>query len=492
MNFPILSSLILLPIIGSFFIIFIKSSNKDNQSIKLIALFTSFSNFLLSLYLWYQFDNSIYEFQFIENKKWLIGLINYKVGVDGISILFILLTTFIIPLCVISVNHTIKHRNKEFLIAILLMESLMIGVFCSLDLVIFYLFFEGGLIPMFLIIGIWGGQRRVYSAFKFFLYTLLGSVLMLIAIISIYWITGTTDFVEIYNQGIDFKYQKLLWLAFFSSFAVKTPMWPVHTWLPDAHVEAPTAGSVILAAILLKMAGYGFIRFSLGLFPLASEIFTPLIYALSVIAIIFTSLIALMQEDMKKLIAYSSVAHMGFVTLGIFTIQQQGLEGSIIQMISHGLVSAALFLCVGVIYDRMHTRQISFYGGLVNKMPAYATVFMFFMLASVGLPGTSGFVGELLVILGAFKVSTFIAIGASLGIILSAVYMLYLYKRIIFGVITNEKVKDILDLDLREKIILIPLLLTVFLIGIFPNIFLDPMRQSIEIIITNYEIANGK
>ena len=311
MNFPILSSLILLPIIGSFFIIFIKSSNKDNQSIKLIALFTSFSNFLLSLYLWYQFDNSIYEFQFIENKKWLIGLINYKVGVDGISILFILLTTFIIPLCIISVNHTIKHRNKEFLIAILLMESLMIGVFCSLDLVIFYLFFEGGLIPMFLIIGIWGGQRRVYSAFKFFLYTLLGSVLMLIAIISIYWITGTTDFVEIYNQGINFKYQKLLWLAFFSSFAVKTPMWPVHTWLPDAHVEAPTAGSVILAAILLKMAGYGFIRFSLGLFPNASEYFVPLVFFLSLVAIIYPSLVALMQEDMKNLIAYSSVAHMG-------------------------------------------------------------------------------------------------------------------------------------------------------------------------------------
>ena len=403
MNFPILSSLILLPIIGSFFIIFIKSSNKDNRSIKLIALFTSFANFLLSLYLWYQFDNSIYQFQFVENKKWLIGLINYKVGVDGISILFILLTTFIIPLCIISVNHTIKHRNKEFLIAILLMESLMIGVFCSLDLVIFYLFFEGGLIPMFLIIGIWGGPKRVYSAFKFFLYTLLGSVLMLIAIISIYWITGTTDFVEIYNQGINSKYQKLLWLAFFSSFAVKTPMWPVHTWLPDAHVEAPTAGSVILAAILLKMAGYGFIRFSLGLFPNASEYFVPLVFFLSLVAIIYTSLVALMQEDMKKLIAYSSVAHMGFVTLGIFTFTQQGIEGSIYHMISHGLISAALFFCVGVLYDRMHTRLIKQYGGIVSIMPKYAIVFMIFTLGAVGLPGTTGFVGEFLILIGVFK-----------------------------------------------------------------------------------------
>ena len=361
MNFPILSSLILLPTIGSLFLFFSKDKPNNNQTIKYVALFTSIVNFLISIYLWYQFDPTTSDFQFVEDRQWIKGFINYKVGIDGISILFIVLTTFITPLCILSVNNTVKNRLRDFLIAILIMESFMIGVFCALDLVIFYLFFEAGLIPMFLIIGIWGGPRRVYSAFKFFLYTLLGSVLMLVAIISIYWINGTTDVVKLYELGIDTKYQNLLWLAFFSSFAVKTPMWPVHTWLPDAHVEAPTAGSVLLAAILLKMAGYGFIRFSLGLFPEASETFTPLIYTLSVIAIIFTSLIALMQEDMKKLIAYSSVAHMGFVTLGIFTIQQQGIEGSIIQMISHGLVSAALFLCVGVVYDRMHSRLISTY-----------------------------------------------------------------------------------------------------------------------------------
>ena len=481
MNFPILSSLILLPIIGSFFIIFIKSSNKDNRSIKLIALFTSFANFLLSLYLWYQFDNSIYQFQFVENKKWLIGLINYKVGVDGISILFILLTTFIIPLCIISVNHTIKHRNKEFLIAILLMESLMIGVFCSLDLVIFYLFFEGGLIPMFLIIGIWGGQRRVYSAFKFFLYTLLGSVLMLIAIISIYWITGTTDFVEIYNQGIDFKYQKLLWLAFFSSFAVKTPMWPVHTWLPDAHVEAPTAGSVILAAILLKMAGYGFIRFSLGLFPNASEYFVPLVFFLSLVAIIYTSLVALMQEDMKKLIAYSSVAHMGFVTLGIFTFTQQGIEGSIYQMISHGLISAALFFCVGVLYDRMHTRLIKQYGGIVSIMPKYAIVFMIFTLGAVGLPGTTGFVGEFLILIGVFKKNFLVAVIASLGIILAAAYMLWLYKRVVFGEIQNEDLKKMIDLNYSEIAILWALAIPTIFFGFYP----DPLINAVEVSVNN-------
>ena len=359
MNFPILSSLILLPTIGALFIFFVRSSNSQYQSSKYVALFITLANFFLSLYLWIVFDKSIVDFQFVEEREWISGFVNYKVGVDGISILFILLTTFITPICVITVNATIKNRLKDFLIAILILETFMIGVFCSLDLVVFYLFFEAGLIPMFLIIGIWGGERRVYSAFKFFLYTLLGSVLMLVAIISIYWITGTTDVIKLYELGIDAKYQNLLWLAFFSSFAVKTPMWPVHTWLPDAHVEAPTAGSVLLAAILLKMAGYGFIRFSLGLFPDASLYFVPLVYTLSLIAIIYTSLVALMQEDMKKLIAYSSVAHMGFVTLGIFTMTQQGIEGSIFQMISHGLVSAALFLCVGVVYDRLHTRLIN-------------------------------------------------------------------------------------------------------------------------------------
>ncbi len=486
MNFPILSSMILLPIIGSFFILFIKSTNKDNPSIKLLALFTSFANFLLSLYLWYQFDNSIHQFQFIENKKWLIGLINYKVGIDGISMLFIVLTTLIIPLCVISVNHSIRHRNKEFLIAILILESLMIGVFCSLDLVIFYLFFEGGLIPMFLIIGIWGGQRRVYSAFKFFLYTLLGSVLMLIAIISIYWITGTTDFVEIYNQGIDIKYQKLLWLAFFSSFAVKTPMWPVHTWLPDAHVEAPTAGSVILAAILLKMAGYGFIRFSLGLFPNASEYFVPLVFFLSLVAIIYTSLVALMQEDMKKLIAYSSVAHMGFVTLGIFSFTQQGIEGSIYQMISHGLISAALFFCVGVLYDRMHTRLINKYGGIISIMPRYAVVFMIFTLGAVGLPGTTGFVGEFLILIGVFKKNFLVAIVASLGVILAAAYMLWLYKRVVFGEIHNNDLKKIIDLNYTEIIILWSLAIPTIFFGFYPDPLINTMEVSVNNLIDVY------
>ena len=409
------------------------------------------------------------------------GLINYKVGIDGISILFVVLTAFITPLCVISVISTIKYRLKDFLIAILIMESLMIGVFCSLDLVVFYLFFEGGLIPMFLIIGIWGGERRVYSAFKFFLYTLLGSVLMLVAIISIYWIAGTTDVQELYKIGIDQKYQNLLWLAFFSSFAVKTPMWPVHTWLPDAHVEAPTAGSVLLAAILLKMAGYGFIRFSIGLFPVASEYFVPLVYVLSIIAIIYTSLVALMQDDMKKLIAYSSVAHMGFVTLGIFTMTQQGIEGSIIQMISHGLISAALFLCVGVIYDRRHTRQIKDYGGLVSVMPKYAILFMIFTLGAVGLPGTTGFVGEFLILLGAFKKSFIVAIFASIGVILSAAYMLWLYRRVVFGKIVNADLKNIVDLNKSEKIILWTLAIPSIFYGFYP----EPIFNTICLLYTS-------
>ena len=481
MNFPILSSLIFLPSIGAFFILFIKSTTTNSPSIKLVALFISLANFLLSLYLWYLFDSSTHEFQFVENRKWLTGLINYRVGIDGISILFILLTALIIPLCIISINHTIKYRLKEFLIAVLLMESLMIGVFCSLDLVIFYLFFEGGLIPMFLIIGIWGGERRVYSAFKFFLYTLLGSVLMLIAIISIYWITGTTDFVEIYKQGIDLKYQNLLWLAFFSSFAVKTPMWPVHTWLPDAHVEAPTAGSVVLAAILLKMAGYGFIRFSLGLFPNASEFFVPLVFLLSLVAIVYTSLVALMQEDMKKLIAYSSVAHMGFVTLGIFTFTQQGVEGSIFQMISHGLVSAALFLCVGVVYDRMHTRQISRYGGIVSIVPRYAVVFMIFTLAALGLPGTSGFIGEFLILMGTFKKNFLVAVIASLGVILAAAYMLWLYRRVIFGKLVNDELKKMVDLNLSEIIILWSLAIPIIFFGFYP----EPLLNTVEVSVNN-------
>jgi len=484
MNFPILSSLILLPTIGALFLLF--SKGKDSNTVKYVGLFTSFVNFLIAIYLWYLFDSSISSFQFVEDREWLKGFINYKIGIDGISILFIILTTLITPLCIISVNNTIKNKLRDFLIAILVMESLMIGVFCSLDLVVFYLFFEAGLIPMFLIIGIWGGPRRVYSAFKFFLYTLLGSVLMLVAIISIYWISGTTDIVQLYELGIDPKYQNLLWLAFFSSFAVKTPMWPFHTWLPDAHVEAPTAGSVLLAAIILKMAGYGFIRFSLGLFPLASELFTPLVYSLSLIAIVYASLVALMQEDMKKLIAYSSVAHMGFVTLGIFTITQQGIEGSIIQMISHGLVSAALFLCVGVVYDRMHSRLIKNYGGLVSVMPKYSVLFMLFTLAALGLPGTSGFIGEFLILMGAFKSNFLVAVIASLGVIFGAVYMLWLYRRVVFGNLTNKDLLKMPDLNNSEKFILWSLAIPVLFFGFYPEPLVNTIEVSVKELIEMY------
>ena len=482
MNFPILSSLILLPLVGSLFVLFIKdNTSKNYQNSKYVALFVSFANFLISIYLWYLFDNSTSEFQFIENKQWLKGFVNYTIGIDGISILFILLTTLITPLCIISIINSINFRVKEFLIAILVMESLMIGVFCSLDLIIFYLFFEGGLIPMFLIIGIWGGERRVYSAFKFFLFTLLGSILMLIAIITIYWTAGTTDVIQLYELGIDIKYQNLLWLAFFSSFAVKTPMWPVHTWLPDAHVEAPTAGSVVLAAILLKLAGYAFIRFSLGLFPIASDFFTPLIYFLSLIAIVFISLVALMQDDMKKLIAYSSVAHMGFVTLGIFTLTQQGIEGSIIQMISHGFVSAALFVCVGVLYDRSHSRMISTYGGVVSIMPKFSIVFMVFTLAAIGLPGTSGFIGEFLILVGAFQKSFLVAAIASLGVILAAAYMLWLYKRVVFGNLINKKLLKMPDLNKSEIFILWSLVIPTVFFGFYP----EPLINTVEVSVNN-------
>ncbi len=487
MNFPILSLLIILPTIGAIFLFFSKNRiNENHQTHKHVALFTSLVNFFISIYLWYIFDLTTSEFQFVEDKKWLKGFVNYKIGIDGISILFIILTTFITPICVISVNNTIKNKLKEFLIAILILESLMIGVFCSLDLFIFYLFFEGGLIPMFLIIGIWGGSRRVYSAFKFFLYTLLGSVLMLVAIISIYWITGTTDVTELYEIGISSKYQNLLWLAFFSSFAVKTPMWPVHTWLPDAHVEAPTAGSVILAAILLKMAGYGFIRFSIGLFPIASELFTPFIYLLSLIAIIYTSFVALMQEDMKKLIAYSSVAHMGFVTLGIFTNTQQGLEGSIFQMISHGLVSAALFLSVGVLYERTHSRLIKNYGGIVSIMPKFAVIFMIFTLGGVGLPGTSGFIGEFLILMGAFQDSFLVATIASIGVILGAAYMLWMYRRVVFGKLINQELIQIRDLNTTEILILSTLALLIIFFGFYPQLLINTTEVSLRDLLIMY------
>ena len=489
MNFPILSSITFLPLIGAFFIFLTRSEkNQSDKNSIYLSLFTSFTNFFLALFLWYSFDPTTYDFQFVEETTWISGFIKFKFGIDGISILFILLTAFITPICIISCINSIKSRLKEFLIAILVLETFMIGVFCSLDLVIFYLFFEGGLIPMFLIIGIWGGARKVYSAFKFFLFTLLGSVLMLVAIIAIYWITGTTDVVDIYEIKIPKEFQYLLWLAFFSSFAVKLPMWPVHTWLPDAHVEAPTAGSVILAAILLKMGGYGFLRFSLGMFPLASEYFVPLIFALSVIAIIYTSLVALMQDDMKKLIAYSSVAHMGFVTMGIFTFNKQGIEGSMIQMLSHGLISAALFLCVGVLYDRTHSRLIKSYGGLVHVLPKYSFVFMIFALGTLGLPGTSGFVGEFLVLVGTFKVNYLVAIIGSLGVILSAAYMLWLYKRVIFGKLEKVELKKIKDINLSESGILFVLAALVIFFGFYPDPFLETMRVSVDNLIDNYNL----
>jgi len=485
MNFPILSTIIFLPLLGSIFIFLFKSNN--NQSAIYVSIFTSIANLFLTIFLWFLFDKSSAEFQFTEEANWISGLIKFKLGVDGISILFIVLTAFIIPICIISCINSVKERVKEFLIAILILETFMIGVFCSLDLVIFYLFFEAGLIPMFLIIGIWGGPKRVYSAFKFFLYTLLGSVLMLVAIITIYWITGTTDITEIFEIKIPKEYQNILWLAFFSSFAVKMPMWPVHTWLPDAHVEAPTAGSVILAAILLKMAGYGFLRFSIPMFPVASEFFTPLIYSLSVIAIIYTSLVALMQEDMKKLIAYSSVAHMGFVTLGIFTITKQGIEGSIFQMISHGLISAALFLCVGVVYDRLHSRMISTYGGLVNYMPKFSFIFIIFILGGLGLPGTSGFIGEFLVLVGAFQKNYLVGILASIGVVLGAAYMLWLAKRVIFGETKNQEIKLLKDLNLSESLMLGLLATVIIFFGFFPTPLLDTINISVDNLIQNYQ-----
>ena len=487
MNFPILSLITFLPIIGAFFIFIFSSDKAESKNSIYVSLFTSFVNLFLAIFLWYSFDKSTSEFQFIEQASWINGFIKFKFGIDGISILFIVLTAFITPICIISCINSIKQRLKEFLIAILVLESFMIGVFCSLDLVVFYLFFEAGLIPMFLIIGIWGGPRRVYAAFKFFLYTLLGSVLMLVAIISIYWITGTTDVNEIYQIKIPEEFQYLLWLAFFSSFAVKMPMWPVHTWLPDAHVEAPTAGSVILAAILLKMAGYGFLRFSVGMFPVASDYFIPFVYTLSIIAIIYTSLVALMQEDMKKLIAYSSVAHMGFVTLGIFTFTTQGIEGSIFQMISHGVISAALFLCVGVLYDRVHSRLINSYGGVVNILPKYSMLFAVFMLGALGLPGTSGFVGEILVLLGAFQKNYLVAILASIGIILGAGYMLWLYKRVIFGKLEKKELLDLKDLNYSEFSILFVLAVLTIIFGFYPNLILDTIHVSVDQLINNYQ-----
>jgi NADH-quinone oxidoreductase subunit M len=482
----ILSVTTFLPLVGALLIATLNADAVRNA--RWIALWTTLVTFFVSLLIWWNFDATSSGFQFVEEYAWL-GPLKYKMGVDGISMLFVILTTFLMPICILASWESIQIRVKEYMIAFLVLETLMLGVFCALDLVLFYLFFEGGLIPMFLIIGVWGGKRRVYASFKFFLYTLLGSVLMLLAMMAMYWQAGTTDVPTLLTTKFPPDMQWWLWLAFFASFAVKMPMWPVHTWLPDAHVEAPTAGSVILAAILLKMGGYGFLRFSLPMFPIASAQLAPFVFTLSIVAIIYTSLVALVQEDIKKLIAYSSVAHMGYVTMGIFTASQQGLDGAIFQMLSHGIVSAALFLCVGVVYDRTHTREIAAYGGLVERMPKYAVAFMVFTMANVGLPGTSGFVGEFLTLLSAFKVNTWVAILATSGVILSAAYALYLYRRVIFGVLEKASLKSLLDLSPREVVILAPLVLLTIFYGIYPAPVLDVTATSVKNLVQNYQAA---
>jgi NADH-quinone oxidoreductase subunit M len=490
-GWPILSLTTFLPLVGAAFILLIRGEpDVVARNARNVALWTSLITFVLSLFIWLNFDNTTAAFQMVERADWIPAFkINYHMGVDGISVLFVLLSTFLTPLCILASWESVKVRVKEYMIAFLVLETLMVGMFCALDFMLFYVFFEGVLIPMFLIIGVWGGARRVYAAFKFFLYTLLGSVLMLLAILAMYFVAGTTDLPTLMQTQFPRGMQIWLWLALFASFAVKVPMWPVHTWLPDAHVEAPTAGSVILAGVLLKMGGYGFLRFSIPILPEASEYFTPLIYTLSVVAIIYTSLVALAQEDMKKLIAYSSIAHMGFVTIGMFSLNQQGVEGSVFQMLSHGIVSGALFLCVGVVYDRLHTREIARYGGLVQNMPRYAVVFMLMMLASVGLPGTSGFVGEFLILIGAFQDNTWVALLATTGIILGAAYMLWLYRRVVFGKITRDDVKGMMDLSPRELAIFAPLVLVVLWMGIYPSSFLNVISVSVEALIQNYQTA---
>ncbi|MEP3475865.1 MAG: NADH-quinone oxidoreductase subunit M [Hyphomicrobiales bacterium] len=489
-DWPILSAVTFLPLIGAAFIFLIRGETEGaQQNARYVALWTTVITFLISLLIWVDFNNATADFQFVERHDWLGGAFNYYMGVDGISMLFVILTTFLMPICIIASWDSIQNRVREYMIAFLILETLVIGVFCALDLVLFYVFFEGGLIPMFLIIGVWGGKRRVYASFKFFLYTLAGSVLMLIAIMAMYWQAGTTEIPKLLAHDFPAEMQTWLWIAFFASFAVKMPMWPVHTWLPDAHVEAPTAGSVILAGILLKLGGYGFLRFSIPMFPIASADFAPIVFWMSAIAIVYTSLVALAQEDIKKLIAYSSVAHMGFVTMGIFTGTAQGVEGGIFQMLSHGLVSAALFLCVGVVYDRMHTREIAAYGGLVNNMPIFAFTFMVFTMANVGLPGTSGFVGEFLTLIGMFKVNSWVAFVATSGVILSAGYALWLYRRVVFGELEKPNLKTIKDMNRREMSYLIPLILLTILFGVYPKPILDVMSVSVDKLITDYNQA---
>jgi NADH-quinone oxidoreductase subunit M len=490
-SWPILSVVTFLPLAGALFISMLREDEAGARNARWVALWTTLITFAISLILVWRFDPTSADFQFVERRPWLAGTITYAMGVDGISLPFVILTTALLPISILASWQSIQRRVREYMVAFLVLETLMVGTFCALDLVLFYLFFEGGLIPMFLIIGVWGGPRRVYASFKFFLYTLLGSVLMLLAIMAIYWDAGTTDIPALLHHAFPRSLQTWAWFAFLASFAVKLPMWPVHTWLPDAHVEAPTAGSVILAAILLKMGGYGFLRFSLPMFPQASVELAPLVYALSIVAIIYTSLVALMQEDVKKLIAYSSVAHMGFVTMGLFAMTTQGVAGGIFQMISHGIVSAALFLCVGVIYDRMHTREIAAYGGLVNRMPVYAVVFMVFSLANIGLPGTSGFVGEFLALIGTFRVNNWVATLATLGTILSAAYMLWLYRKVIFGKLEKPSLAAITDVGWREIVILAPLVILTIVFGLYPRAVLDVSAVSVAQLIDNFNHAVG-
>ncbi len=488
-SWPILSVTTFLPIVGVLFIAMMRNDEAGTRNVRWVALWTTIITFAVSLIMLWRFDAGSPEFQFVEKREWLGGFATYRMGVDGISLPFLILTTALMPLCIAASWLAIQNRVKEYMIAFLVLETLMIGTFSALDLVLFYLFFEGGLIPMFLIIGVWGGPRRVYASFKFFLYTLLGSVLMLLAIMAMYWQSGTTDITVLLKYNFPVSMQPWLWFAFFASFAVKMPMWPVHTWLPDAHVEAPTAGSVILAAILLKMGGYGFLRFSLPMFPMASHDFAPFVFTLSVIAIVYTSLVALVQEDMKKLIAYSSVAHMGFVTMGIFAANTQGVAGGIFQMISHGFVSAALFLCVGVVYDRMHSREISVYGGLVNRMPLYAFVFLLFTLANVGLPGTSGFVGEFLSLIGTFRTNITVATLATLGVILSAAYALWLYRKVVFGKLEKPALAGITDMGWRESLVFAPLVILTLIFGFYPKPILDMSASSVAALLDGYNKA---
>jgi NADH-quinone oxidoreductase subunit M len=491
-DFPLLTVVTFLPIIGALFILMIRGQEQEvARNAKSVALLTSGVTFLVSLAIYFNFDATTANFQFVEKVAWMPSLgINYHMGVDGISVWFVLLATFLTPLCILSSWDAVQKRVKEYMLAFMILETMMIGMFCALDMVLFYIFFEAVLIPMFLIIGVWGGTNRVYAAFKFFLYTLAGSVLLLLAILSIYFSQGTTD-IPTLIQGLNLpeNIQIWLWLAMFASFAVKVPMWPVHTWLPDAHVQAPTAGSVILAGVLLKMGGYGMLRFSIPMLPEATEFFVPLMYTLSVVAVIYTSLVALVQEDMKKLIAYSSVAHMGLVTVGMFALNQQAVEGAIFQMLAHGVVSGALFLCVGVVYDRLHTREISRYGGLASNMPRYAMFFLVFTMASIGLPGTAGFVGEFMVMLGVFQDNTFVGLLVATGMVLGAGYMLWLFRKVVFGALVKDDLKAMLDLSKREVAIFLPLIVLTLWMGIYPSTFLDLMHVSVSNLLDNYQAA---